>query len=171
MAGSIDPAETIDAIIAILGSDLADKFDVLDALYDDGITLADIADYRRAPQGGYDAFPVIVIVADFSGAHEQYMDGGFKTHALQLSVLMTGIVAVGSLLPQEVLAKTLSRTVRGIEEVLRAKDSLTISGTDYAETLRVGNIDYSDFAVGEVEPNAFFRGATMMLDVDILDQS
>ena len=146
MAGSINPEGACGAIKAILTSDLPAKLDLLDTEYNDAVVLEDVAAYWLAPQARYDLYPAVVIVIRSSDIPEDLRNQMIQWHQIEVQVLLAGNDVNATLTtPGEMLAARLQRTVRGIQEVLKAKQQLTITAVDYCDHQILTGIDYSDF--------------------------
>ena len=141
MSGILDPGGVIDALFSVLQANLAAKFNVLDTEYGDSIVLNDVAstDYWRAFLGNYDSFPCIVAV--------------------------TEVEAVDSLLPPEVAVVRVQRSLRAIQEVIVANQTLTVSAVDKAMFCGIDGIAYG--AVEDTPDSQFIYAGTLNLQITV----
>jgi len=167
MAGTINPEDAVNGVISVLGASLPAKLDSLDAIYTDAVVLEDIAYYFRAPQVQYVTMPCAVVVARSAQRPEEFGNENIWWIELEIQVYLVGNETLAAyqgvtLTPQEMVAIRLSRTMRGVEEVLEANAHLPISGVHYAEHVKVISVEYSNFAPVEA---GLMRGARMLVQV------
>ena len=167
MAGTINPEDAINGIISVLGADLPAKLNTLDTEYTDSIVLDDVAKFYRAPLERYDVYPCAVVVCRRVARPESLANESIWYLQIEIQVMVVGNATLAAyqsvtLLPQELVAIRLSRTCRGIEEVLNSNPHIPISATHYAEHIRVENVEYSDFTQ---EGGGFLRAAQILTEV------
>lgn len=158
-----NPEWAISGVISILQSQLPTKLDALDAKHADGITLRDVVKYYRAPLATFDALPAVVVLSTDTEYIDEYRNNELRSHNLRLEVYEESHEYLNDLLPQEVLAARLSRTVTGIHRVLVENEQLIVDAVARACHVLIEGIEYSDFVPVE---RGVFRGALMNLRVD-----
>lgn len=164
-AGSIDPMVTIAGLTALFRAELADKFDDLDTEYDDAIVLNDVADDDMfwAPLGpdAWDRYPCLPMTLRPS-APNRPGDHAHFSHYINIHFLevsnegLSGTfygVTSKILLPQEVVAIRVSRSLRAIAELVRENPTLPIANVDKCRVSVVGEIGFRNFEVSQA--NAF----------------
>lgn len=110
---------SVNAIKDYLGTNMSAKLDVLDAEYDDGVTLEDIANYYIAETLAIPAMPAIYVLGNRS---EIPVDG--PTHIKGSHHITVAVLATDP--NNENLRKRLYRYVRAILELMReARDDTT----------------------------------------------
>lgn len=167
MAGTINPEDAVNGIISVLKAALPAKLDTLDAAYTDAVVLDDIVSFYRAPLERYDVYPCVVVVCRRASRPPEWSNENIWYLQIEIQVMLVGNATLASyqsvtLLPQELVAIRLSRTCRGIEEVLEANPHVPISSTHYAEHVRVVSTEYSDFSA---EGGTFLRAAQIITEV------
>lgn len=167
MSGILDPGGVIDALFSVLQANLAAKFNVLDTEYGDSIVLNDVAstDYWRAFLGNYDSFPCIVAVTEVTIPEDQAAAFWIQTHTVALSFYETSIEAVDSLLPPEVAVVRVQRSLRAIQEVIVANQTLTVSAVDKAMFCGIDGIAYG--AVEDTPDSQFIYAGTLNLQITV----
>ena len=163
MAGDQNPEVAIDAVISILAAGLPAALDAIDTAMADGITLRDLVRYYRAPLQDYDALPSCVVMCASTDYPDFYRREAVREHQLQLQVYEESHDATATLMPQEVLAARLSRTMKAIDTVLAANPTLTVSSVQKADHSLVTGVQYSNFV--DREGRGVFRGALMTIRV------
>ena len=118
------------------------------------------------PTHDCDVLPAGVVVCDETQYPADLASEDIMVHILQVQVFELQEDVVGTLLPQEVLARKLGRMVRGIVEALDADPRLlSDAGAARVDYVTVTGVQYSDFA-----PDArggFVRGAKLDLAVQV----
>jgi len=165
MAGRIDIFNTVAALRKIMATDMAAALNVIDAVYNDEITLDDIAEIRMAPVLEHESLPALIISGLRTEQAEEFREvssdaapvGNF-VHYCQFHFIIVGSEGLAwtdpfstsvSLLPVEVLAIRVSRTVEAAINVLTDNQTLQISSVDYADQVFVDEVDFSDVYVSE----------------------
>ena len=162
MAGTLNAFDAAVSIKTIMGTDLPTKLDALDTAYNDSITLDDIAQWYLAPLARYDALPCGIIIPSGTQKPDEYRGEVVVFHLIDIHIVHHGNTKTAAYLPQELTSIKLARTCRGIQEVLEANETLTISSTDNADHLLVQGVDFSDtFTDGE----NFRRDALMSVQI------
>lgn len=170
MAGSKDATEVYQRLKTVIQSDLPAKLDALDAEYDDDIVLEDIAEIRSAPVRRHETFPALVLAATNTNKPDRTRSNDIWVHRFQGLLIVIGDQGTASggdpagLMPTEVLVFRSSRTMRGLVEVLEAKPSLTISGTDHCDQIWIDDIDYAEI-IGPSEEDMFRKDALLSFRV------
>jgi hypothetical protein len=126
-AGTENPEDAITALINVFTTSLPAKLDALDTLFNDGITLADIAAFYRAPIDTHDLVPALVLAAEDTEVVEYHEN--LLAHRIEGRLILIGNDAITGRLPQEVLNSRLYRTMTGMYQVLRANPTLTVGST------------------------------------------
>jgi len=116
MAGSINPQDAVESIIAYLTSNLGTKLDALDTSYGDSITLPDVDAYHRAPQSIYQGSHNIVVAA--SATEPDNTPEVLQAHQIELLIVLTEGGSSATYKATELLQIKLWRIVRGIQELL-----------------------------------------------------
>lgn len=158
-----NPEWAISGVISILQNQLPAKLDALDTKHNDDIILRDVVKYYRAPLATFDALPAVVVVSTDTEYLDEYRNNELRSHNLRLEVYEESHEYLNDLLPQEVLAARLSRTVTGIHRVLVENEQLIVDAVARACHMLIEGIEYSDFVPVE---RGVFRGALMNLRVD-----
>lgn len=165
-----NPEEQITALVSMLEDDLPAYLDAIDAEYGDAIVLDDLARVYFAPMERYDKLPAAVVAADLTQYPDEYRSDTIRQQILQIQVHIetNERLTIGGreLIPQEVVAIRLYRTMTAIHQMILANPKLEVSGTQYASYTLISEIAYSAF--GEYDRGAF-RFAVMALLVHIED--
>jgi hypothetical protein len=163
VAGNQLPRYAREALRAMLTGDLPDYLAAIDGEIDDGINLRRLARIYTAPLMTYDALPCAVILARETRYPDEFRSDDIRVHGLQIQVYEQSIEVLDGLLPSEVVAERVERTMVGIHRMIIANKTLTVSGTEYADHVLIEEIMYSDFE--PLESGAILRGGAMNLQV------
>ena len=165
MAGKYNTDNTVEAVIDVLTRLSPAKFNTIDSEINDGILLADVAKWYRAPElENYDSYPSCVVTAQGFQIPDPLRAENIKHHEIQLVLWVCSIDATdtaATLLPQETMTKQLERMIRGFIEVFEDQPTLAnAGGTDQVDHALVVSGDLSDFDQGE---RGITRGARLSL--------
>ena len=140
MAGTINPQDACNNIITVLTAGMSAKLAALNTSYDDGITLAAVSAYWRAPQELYPKDVNIVVVA--LGAEALNSPEQRQQHDLMVEVIVAGNQSSTAYSGAEMVTIRLWRTVRAVQELL---NKTTLS--DSVDQAYVERVDVSDVGV------------------------
>ena len=140
MAGTINPQDACNNIITVLTAGMSAKLAALNTSYDDGITLAAVSAYWRAPQELYPKDVNIVVVA--LGTEAINSPEQRQQHDLMVEVIVAGNQSSTAYSGAEMVTIRLWRTVRAVQELL---NKTTLS--DSVEQAYVERVDVSDVGV------------------------
>ncbi len=140
MAGTINPQDACNNIITVLTAGMSAKLAALNTSYDDGITLAAVSAYWRAPQELYPKDVNIVVVA--LGTEAINSPEQRQQHDLMVEVIVAGNQSSTAYSGAEMVTIRLWRTVRAVQELL---NKTTLS--DSVDQAYVERVDVSDVGV------------------------
>ena len=140
MAGTINPQDACNNIITVLTAGMSAKLAALNTSYDDGITLAAVSAYWRAPQELYPKDVNIVVVA--LGTEAINSPEQRQQHDLLVEVIVAGNQSSTAYSGAEMVTIRLWRTVRAVQELL---NKTTLS--DSVDQAYVERVDVSDVGV------------------------
>ena len=140
MAGTINPQDACNNIITVLTAGMSAKLAALNTSYDDGITLAAVSAYWRAPQEFYPKDVNIVVVA--LGTEAINSPEQRQQHDLMVEVIVAGNQSSTAYSGAEMVTIRLWRTVRAVQELL---NKTTLS--DSVDQAYVERVDVSDVGV------------------------
>ena len=140
MAGTINPQDACNNIITVLTAGMSAKLAALNTSYDDGITLAAVSAYWRAPQELYPKDVNIVVVA--LGTEAINSPEQRQQHDLMVEVIVAGNQSSTAYSGAEMVTIRLWRTVRAVQELLN-KTTLSAS----VDQAYVERVDVSDVGV------------------------
>lgn len=123
IAGGVrDIVWSCDKIIAVLRAGLTPQLAVLDAEYNDGVTLetVDTTNYHISEQSNPDGYPLVCVVPDRVDCME---DSGEYRHNLEHHYITVSVLLTGNSGEDELKRRCL-RTIRAIEDVLIADSTL-----------------------------------------------
>ena len=140
MAGTINPQDACNNIITVLTAGMSAKLAALNTSYDDGITLAAVSEYWRAPQELYPKDVNIVVVA--LGTAALNSPAQRQQHDLMVEVIVAGNQSSTAYSGAEMVTIRLWRTVRAVQELL---NKTTLS--DSVDQAYVERVDVSDVGV------------------------
>ena len=137
MAGTINPQDACNNIITVLTAGMSAKLAALNTSYDDGITLAAVSAYWRAPQELYPKDVNIVVVA--LGTEAINSPEQRQQHDVTGEVIVAGNQSSPAYSGAEMVTIRLWRTVRAVQELL---NKTTLS--DSVDQAYVERVDVSD---------------------------
>ena len=140
MAGTINPQDACNNIITVLTAGMSAKLAALNTSYDDGITLAAVSAYWRAPQELYPKDVNIVVVA--LGTEAINSPEQRQQHDLMVEVIVAGNQSSTAYSGAEMVTIRLWRTVRAVQELLN-----TTTLSDSVDQAYVERVDVSDVGV------------------------
>ena len=140
MAGTINPQDACNNIITVLTAGMSAKLAALNTSYDDGITLAAVSAYWRAPQELYPKDVNNVVVA--LGTEAINSPAQRQQHDLMVEVIVAGNQSSTAYSGAEMVTIRLWRTVRAVQELL---NKTTLS--DSVDQAYVERVDVSDVGV------------------------
>lgn len=140
MAGTINPQDACNNIVTVLTAGMSAKLAALNTSYDDGITLAAVSAYWRAPQELYPKDVNIVVVA--LGTEAINSPEQRQQHDLMVEVIVAGNQSSTAYSGAEMVTIRLWRTVRAVQELL---NKTTLS--DSVDQAYVERVDVSDVGV------------------------
>ena len=140
MAGTINPQDACNNIITVLTAGMSAKLAALNTSYDDGITLAAVSAYWRAPQELYPKDVNIVVVA--LGTEAINSPAQRQQPDLMVEVIVAGNQSSTAYSGAEMVTIRLWRTVRAVQELL---NKTTLS--DSVDQAYVERVDVSDVGV------------------------
>jgi len=124
MAGTINPQDAAENVIAVLTAGMAAQLSAIDTEYGDGITLPTVDNYWRSPQTQYPAALNIVVVP--AETEPDNSPDQLQTHQLVLEMILTEGSSNASYSTTELVTIKLWRIVRAIQELL---NKTTLSGS------------------------------------------
>lgn len=151
MAKSENPEHAINAIISLMGDNIASYMSTIDTEWGDSITLQTPSDYYRAPLRQYPhqpPKPIVVVEADETGQPDRYrVDAArIQGHSLQVGVIIRSSEQQSyqgrTLHTPEVLNIRMSRTLQAIQRLLQDNDKLIVSGAKNADKLLIRRVNY-----------------------------
>jgi hypothetical protein len=166
MAGNIDGLVTCDAFIKTVEDNIVAKFSALDTEYGDSITLTTIQDYRFGPLIEHPDYPAMVVVNENTDEPDET-----KGEDLFIQQIVARIIDIGdepqkswtspvgvtrNLLPMEYLGLRLKRMARGVIEIIRDNNQLTISSTVYTDMIFFESAQLDDILV-DADDETYFR--------------
>ena len=140
MAGTINPQDACNNIVTVLTAGMSAKLAALNTSYDDGITLAAVSAYWRAPQELYPKDVNIVVVA--LGTEAINSPEQRQQHDLMVEEIVAGNQSSTAYSGAEMVTIRLWRTVRAVQELL---NKTTLS--DSVDQAYVERVDVSDVGV------------------------
>ena len=140
MAGTINPQDACNNIVTVLTAGMSAKLAALNTSYDDGITLAAVSAYWRAPQELYPKDVNIVVVA--LGTEAINSPEQRQQHDLMVEVIVAGNQSSTAYSGAEMVTIRLWRTVRAVQELLN-----TTTLSDSVDQAYVERVDVSDVGV------------------------
>ena len=165
----VNPRRCADAIQAVLSSNLVAKFDEIDTDYGDGITLRNIANYYKSRLGQYDAYPCLAIFPSGQQGNPSGGSGGFSMRDPRIEMVIYELSneATSTLLPPELMEIRLERMAEGVEHLLDANRSLTVTGAIYAESIDIEPPNYLDFEFSPAAPNLIRRSVSLIVNIKV----
>lgn len=155
MAGSINPQDACNNIITVLTAGMTAKLAALTTEYDDGITLAAVSAYWRAPQELYPKDVNIVVVA--LGTNAINSPEQRQQHDVMVEVIVAGNQSSSTYAGAEMVTIRLWRTVRAVQELL---NKTTLS--DNVDQVYIERVDASDVGV---DGGRFEQRAALSIEV------